>query len=157
MTILDEISYGPLDFDNQDEVMRAAEIHESAPINWKPGFVVADSRIHECAISLKKCADDAAVFVLTARSQSKEIIGFHWLDIVEKYGEKSGHIRSLWTSTKHRNRGIAGELKRHGEDWARLQGAKFITTEVFYANKKMIEYNLKLGFVARQVEMLKDL
>ena len=157
MDILEEISYGPLNFIDPVEVMRAAEIHENAPVNWKPDFVLFDARVQACVLSLKKCAGDASVFIATARSPKNEIIGFHWLCLVEKYGEKCGHIHSLWTSTKYCNHGIGGELKRQGEAWAKSQGAKFIATEVFYANKKMIEYNLKRGFVARQVEMLKDL
>ena len=39
----------------------------------------------------------------------------------------------------------------------RAQGAKRVTTAVFYVNKKMIDLNLQAGFVPGQVEMTKEL
>jgi GNAT superfamily N-acetyltransferase len=154
---MEDIVYGPIRFDDSDEIHRVAEIHESAPLNWNPTHEVREERVQYWCTFLGDAAQNPAVFVITARTQLNEIIGIHWLHLVEKYGEKCAYIQSLWVSDKHRNVGIGRELKKRGEEWAKSSGAKFIATNVFYANEKMIAYNLKLGFSARQVEMIKDL
>ena len=53
--------------------------------------------------------------------------------------------------------GIGHELKTRGETWAKNKGAKLLQTAVFYENTKMIEFNKKLGFSTRTVEMMKEL
>jgi GNAT superfamily N-acetyltransferase len=151
------ITYGPINFEDPAEVYEAAKIHESAPLNWDPGYKVREPRIQNWCKFLNKAATDSSIFVISAKDPAGGIVGLHWLQLTEKYGEKCAHIQTLWVSEKHRKSGIGRELKKRGEEWAKARGAKFAVTEVFYANKKMIDYNLKLGFSARQVEMIKDL
>lgn len=95
-------------------------------------------------------------FVLLAKEENS-IIGLHWLKMIDKFGKPCAYIESLWVHEDHRKSGIGSELKRQGEEWAKSQGAKVITTSVHYANKKMIEFNLNKGFEALQVEMIKSL
>ena len=68
-----------------------------------------------------------------------------------------GHIGSLCVEKSFRGSGIGIELKRRGELWAKDSGLAFMSTEVFYSNKKMLEFNQKLGFKCRQVKMIKEL
>lgn len=154
---MDKITYGSLNFNDPAEVWLAAEVHESAPLNWDTTYVVRKERVQNRCDRLMRAATDETVCVLTAKTAAGEIIGFHWLELSEKYNEKCARILSLWVSESHRRNGIGKDLKRNGEEWAKRQGAKFIVTDVFYANKKMIDFNLKNGFSARQVEMIKDL
>lgn len=152
-----DIVYGRLNFEDADEILSAARIHESAPLNWNPKYIVRDEHVQNWVRFLEKAALDPAIFVVSAKTQAGEIIGLHWLQLIEKYNAKCAHIQTLWVSEDYRGSGIGKELKRRGEQWARSVGAKFVVTEVFYANRKMIDYNVKLGFTARQVEMIKDL
>ncbi len=149
--------FGPLNFTDPNEIYEAAKIHEKAPLNWDPDYPVKEEEIQKWVRFLNKAATDPSVFVVCAKNEHGALIGLHWLQLTEKYGVPCGHIQSLWVDEDYRREGIARELKQRGEDWARSHGAKFVTTSVFYSNKRMIDYNLKLGFVARQVEMTKDL
>lgn len=151
------IVYGTLNFEDSNEIRRAAQIHESAPLNWNPSYVVRDERVQNWCKFLRSAAQDPSIYVVSAKTEAGELVGLHWLQLTEKYNEKCAHIQSLWVAEEHRQSGIGAELKKRGEEWAKKNGAKFIVTEVFYANKKMIDYNIKMGFSARQVEMIKDL
>jgi hypothetical protein len=55
------------------------------------------------------------------------------------------------------NRGIASKLKARGEEWAKQKKISLIVTRVAYNNQNMIDLNLKRGFRAGQVEMIKEL
>lgn len=151
------IVYLPLNLSDPGEVRFAAEIHELAPRNWNPSHIVREERIQFWCDFLNRAKQDPSIFTITARTESAAIVGIHWLRLTEKYNEKCAHIQSLWVNENHRRMGIGAELKRRGEEWAKRNGAKFIVTEVFYNNREMINYNLTLGFSARQVEMVKDL
>lgn len=154
---MQEITFGPLNFSDPNEIRRAAEIHESAPLNWDPSYVVRPERVQNWCQFLTSAARDSSLFVVTAKTQAAELIGLHWLQMTERYDVRCGHVQSLWVAETHRQSGIGRELKSRGEQWAKSQGAKFVVTEVFYANQKMIDFNLKQGFSARQLEMIKDL
>lgn len=44
------IKFEALNFENLKDLRRVAEIHESAPLNWNPNFVVREDRIqHMCS------------------------------------------------------------------------------------------------------------
>ena len=96
-------------------------------------------------------------YLLIAQTDSGTLVGYHWLEIKEKNGMIIGYIISLWVAQEYRNQGISRAMKEHGEKWAKEEGAAELHTEVIFTNKKMIEYNMKLGFEPRQVIMTKDL
>jgi GNAT superfamily N-acetyltransferase len=152
-----KITFSGLNYDDPAEIERMARIHEGGPLDWIPGYEVSEALVAQRVISLRTTQDDTAVHILTARNEAGEVVGFHWLQRIEKYGRTGARIDSLWVDEAYRRQGIAQALKKRGEAWAKSVGAKFIVTEVFYVNKTMIELNLKLGFTAQQVEMIKDL
>ena len=60
------------------------------------------------------------------------------------------HVHGLWIHSDYRKRGIAKELKRLGEEWAKHQACKFMDSNVRVTNKSMIALNESLGYeVAR--------
>lgn len=154
---MEKITFGGLNYDDSAEIERMARLHEQGPLDWIPGYEVAEALVVQRAISLRTTQDDTAVHILTARNEMGEVVGFHWLQRIEKDGRTSARIDSLWVDEAYRRQGIAQALKEQGEAWAKSIGAAFIVTEVFYVNKTMIELNLKLGFTAQQVEMIKNL
>jgi len=153
---MDEISYGTLAFEDPAEVERAARIHESAPLNWDPSYEVTDARVANWVDFLGKAAKDPNTYIGVAR-QDGALVGSHWLVMDERHGVPCAHIQSLWVDPDHRLRGIGKALKERGEAWAKSRGARFVWTEVFYTNQRMIDFNLRLGFAAGQVEMTKNL
>jgi len=153
---MSEISYGSLAFDDPGEVERAARIHESAPLNWDPSYLVTDARVANWVKFLGEAASNPDIHIGVARSGS-ELVGLHWLVMGERHDVSCAHIQSLWVDRDHRKQGIGKTLKERGEAWAKSRGARFVWTTVFYANQNMIEFNLRLGFKAGQVEMTKGL
>jgi len=152
-----DIKYGLVDFSNLEEIKRAALIHEQTPVEWDKDFIIRPEIVESRVKHFFKSKDNSDVYLLMAKTPSNQVVGFHWLEIESKYEQICAHIHSLWVDSAFRGKGIGHKLKSLGEEWAKERDAKFIFTDVFYNNKKMIDFNLGLGFKARQVEMIKDL
>ncbi|MGZ3788098.1 MAG: GNAT family N-acetyltransferase [Bacteriovorax sp.] len=151
------ITYQELNYNSPDEILLAAKIHESAPLNWDFEWKVTDAGISQWVKRINEFKDSNKMFLLFAKLSNGEVVGFHWLRLYEKDNENLVNIDSLWVSDKLRKNGIGSELKRRGESWAKSMGATTITTNVFYSNKNMIDFNLKLGFKAEAVKMSKKI
>ncbi len=154
---MENVTYTTLNFQKPSEVYRTAQIHESAPLNWDPTYRVTEEQIQNWCKFLRASADNKDLLMLLAKTPEGEIIGMHWVALSEKHEEKVAHIHSLWVSEEHREQGIGKELKRLGERWAKQNGATMMITGVFHNNQNMIEFNMKIGFKAQQVEMTKKL
>lgn len=150
------IIYAPLNINDETELRSAGYIHESTPQNWDPTYKVTDERVLFWVDYLKNLLTKEKSYAVVAKDGSA-IVGLHWLKLHDKFGKPSAYIESLWVQEDFRKQGVGQELKRLGEAWAKAAGAKVITTSVHYANKSMIDFNLKLGFEALQVEMIKSL
>ncbi len=138
------------------ELHRLAEIHESAPLNWDPEYVVTEERIQIWVRKLEKTKTDPQYCYLVARIAG-ELVGTHWLEVIDEDGRSVAHITSLWVHNDFRRQGIATRLKQLGEEWALGQGVEAVKTQVFFANTRMIAFNQSLGFEAGHVEMEKRL
>lgn len=150
-----QIIYEELDYNNPDEIHLAAKIHENSPLNWDADWKVTAEGIDQWVKKINEFKETNNVFLLFAKISGGEVVGFHWLRLYEKNNEKLAHIDSLWVSNEFRKHGIGSELKKRGEEWAKGKGVNTITTNVFYENKKMLEFNFKLGFKAETVNMSK--
>lgn len=152
------IHYSPVDFTRAEDLRAAAYLHELAPVQWNPAHVVEEEKLAHWLKYLAKVGIDGSALILLARDGA-EMVATHWVrvDPDPRSGELVAHIQSLMVLESHRRRGIAAELKRRGEEWARARGAKRISTHVFYSNRTMIDFNVKLGFEPQQVEMVKRL
>lgn len=152
-----QIIYEELNYNDRSQILAAAKIHESAPCEWDSNWKVTDEGIDQWVKRILEFKDTGKMHLLFAKLPSGEIIGFHWLRLYEKNHEQMVNVDSLWVSQNHRRNGIATELKKRGEEWAKLKGAKVITTNVFCENQKMLDLNLKLGFKIESVKMSKRL
>jgi GNAT superfamily N-acetyltransferase len=154
---LKEVTYSLLDIHNEAELRSAAYIHESAPQNWDPHYKVTEERVLFWIDFLKNLSLENKAWIMVAKNKKSEVVGLHWLRLEEKYKTLRANIDSLWVHDDYRKNGIGSELKKRGEEWAKAQGAKMVCTQVFYSNQKMINFNVKLGFISQQVEMIKPL
>ena len=152
---MQSLSFTGLNFGDAEEVRRIAQLHLRAPLDWIQGYEVKDEAVEQTFKVLTESSANPKTHVIVARANTK-LIGFHWISVVDEQ-LPSGRIESLWVDEAQRRRGIARQLKKHGEAWFKEQGVKRITTKVFYVNQKMIELNLKEGFTAGQVTMTKEL
>ncbi len=151
------IKYSRLDFSKNNKIRHIATVHENVPSEWGDRHRVSEAEIRHRIEFLKNKIQSADFYLGIAETDSEELIGFHWIEIEAKNKARFGHIGSLWVSKEYRKLGIARMLKANAEVWAKRNHAEYLLTEVFFDNKKMIEYNKKLGFMAKQVIMKKDL
>ncbi|NOK58711.1 MAG: hypothetical protein GFH27_549301n261 [Chloroflexi bacterium AL-W] len=154
---MQNIHISGLNFDNQAEIEHIARIHQSAPIDWIPDYTVNEASVSETIKILTESRDNPKTHVFVVRDEHANLIGFHWVSIVKEEQQTSARIESLWVHETHRRRGIAKELKRHGEDWMRANGAQRVSTYISYVNKKMIDLNIQQGFTPGQLHMSKEL
>jgi RimJ/RimL family protein N-acetyltransferase len=85
------------------------------------------------------------------------MVGLHILRRFEEWEQVGVHIAGLWVDEEYRGRGIARELKRRGEDWARSVGATFVNTNVQSQNERMLAINERAGFSVFRYNLRKRL
>ena len=127
------------------------------PSEWRDQQNASEEQIKHRIKLLKSQIHHTDFYLQIAETDSGELVGFHWVAMEETNNTKFGHIGSLWVSEEYRKQGIGKNLKEDAEAWVKQQGAAYLLTEVFFDNKKMIEYNKKLGFDTGQVKMRKNL
>ncbi len=149
------IKYRMLNISNEAEVANVAEIHENAPKYWKCDHKIEPGQIQKRIEQLNKLEDYTDRFFQIAETNEGTIIGFHWLDIENNNDEIFGHIKSLWVKDEYQHQGIATELKKNGELWAKSKGVHHIKTTVHANNQKMIDFNLHCGYKKGFIEMVK--
>ena len=151
------IKYRMLDVSNGEEVAKVAEIHENAPKYWMPEHITEPEQVIKRIEQLNKLEGCIERFFQIAETQEGRIVGFHWIDIEKVSGDNIGHIKSLLVHEEYQHKGIATELKKNGESWARSKGASHIKTTVHANNLKMIEFNHYFGYEKGFLEMVKKL
>lgn len=151
------VKYRDLNILNDSEVAQIAEIHENAPIHWTPDYCPEPEQIRQRIEQLKSLDGCLYRFTQLAETSDGKIVGFHWLDLEKANGETFGHIKSLWVRDDFQHKGIATELKKNGEIWAKNNGATYIKTTVHANNTKMLDFNLRFGFEQGFIEMKKRL
>jgi 2,3-bisphosphoglycerate-dependent phosphoglycerate mutase len=153
----ESLHFRQLNLNDEKEVYEIARIHEDAPKNWIANYIINSKNIEQRIEQIRTHNVDVDHFYLVAKTTDATIVGFHWIDLEEVKNEKCGHIKSLWVHDDWQRQGIASELKRRGEEWARSKGANYIKTSVHYQNKRMLDFNLCHGFKPGFVELTKDL
>lgn len=151
------INYRALNVSDDAEIATVAGLHEQAPRYWIPGHSPTPEQIQrriEQLTTMDGCLDR---FFQLAEADHHAIVGFHWIDLEKENGETVGHIKSLWVHDGFHHQGIAAQLKRNGEVWAKSKGANFLRTTVHTNNPRMIDFNRRSGFVPGFIEMTKKL
>lgn len=151
-----KVNFIDLNLSDENEIEKAAWIHESAPLNWDPQFKFSENRVVMTRTFIKESIHSKNEKYIIAKV-NEEIVGFHWLSTKKDDHGPIAHIKSLWVHENFRKMGIGQKLKELGEEWALQQGMPYISTEVFYINQNMIKFNQKLGFKPMQVTMIKSL
>ena len=157
MVEMQSIQFSGLNFSDSVEIKRIARIHQTGPLDWIKGYEVSEEAVEQTYKVLSESNDNPKTHVIVARDENENLVGFHWVSLGTEQGDVSARIESLWVDKKYRRKGIAKKLKQLGEAWMKENGAKKVSTAVFYVNKKMIEFNLKEGFTPGQVQMTKEL
>ena len=86
----------------------------------------------------------------------KEYAGFIHTSIRKEYVEGAktspvGYIEGIFVYEKYRKKGIAKELVKLGEIWAKGKGCKEMGSDTETENKKSIAFHTSLGFSSEEV------
>lgn len=137
-------------------VRRLAEIDAALPSDYTAGYETPVGSVAEREARLTENIGSKKALVLTARGATEELIGFHWVCLVEG-NETCAYVNSTWVHPDYRKRGIGSRLKDEGERWARERGATHIAASVALRNNAMIEFNRRRGYAPTTMDMLKKL
>lgn len=118
-------------------------------------MTATDRRVIERVLSTKPSG--TAVFI--AQDDDGESLGFiHLTSAVDYYTEeKHGHISDIVVAAAGEGRGIGRVLMATGEEWAREQGYRLLTLNVFVQNKRARKLYEKLGFGEDMIRYVKEI
>lgn len=80
-----------------------------------------------------------------------DYVGFINISLRSEYvhGAKSspvGYVEGIFVKEQYRKKGVAKELIKAGEEWAKSKGCKEIASDTHLHNKTSQEFHKKLGF-----------
>ncbi len=97
--------------------------------------------------------------IFVAEDADNVPLGFIHLNISADYyaSEKHGHISDIVVAPDGEGRGVGKALMTAGEDWARAQGFKWLTLNVFSHNGRARNLYEKLGYGEDTIKYIKEL
>ena len=100
---------------------------------------------------------ESVIFV--AEDENRTPLGFIHLKVAEDFynAEKNGHISDIIVAPEGEGRGVGKALMKAGEDWARSQGFKWLTLNVFGKNERARKLYEKIGYGEDMIRYLKEL
>jgi len=146
----------PLEHAEPGLIRRLAEIDATLPSEYAVGYEASADSIAERIVRLTESIGNDNAFVMTARNGRNEVVGLHWVCLVEG-NEACAYVNTTWVDPSCRKQGIGSALKDAGENWARQRGATQMATSVALTNDAMVEFNRRRGFTPTSIDMLKKL
>jgi GNAT superfamily N-acetyltransferase len=150
---MEQVVFDRLREADRDGIRRMAAIHAGLPAQWGEACPVAEEDIEAFADQLEAGIRGGRVFCETAECGGS-VVSFLWAEALEDALDVA-NIISLWTAPEHRRRGVATDLKKRMEGWARLRGIKRILTGVDPRNTAVVKMNEKLGYRTALLKMEK--
>lgn len=157
MTRLEDIEFRTLDYGNDAELRSYFRQFWEIPIEQNEYFYPrSDSFLSEWVE--KECsAEYASITYAGIALHGGEMVGLHIVRQFEEWEQMGAHIAGLWVRPDYRGMGIARELKRRGEAWAKSAGATFMNTYVHAGNERMLEVNRNAGYSTFRLNLRKRL
>jgi GNAT superfamily N-acetyltransferase len=144
-----------VDKDNLSELRLIAEADSRIPLEFDPTCMFAESSIDARLEFYGQLTDDDFFEVATIEGS---VVAFH---IVKKTpyppNLSIGNIISLWVLPAFRGKGLASELKKRGEEWAKKNGMVFIQTSVHKNNSRMLSINMAYAYEQAYINLRKQL
>lgn len=97
--------------------------------------------------------------IFVAEDSDNNRLGFIHLNVSDDYyvSEKHGHISDIIVAPEGEGRGVGKALMAAGEEWARKQGFKWLTLNVFSHNERARKLYEKMGYGEDTIKYLKQL
>lgn len=152
---MDTYTYRKPRTENLTEMRLIGQVDSRIPLEFDPHYEWAEASIEARLEYYKQMTDQDFFEIVT---DGEKMIGFH---IVRKTAYPPhhfiGNIVSLWVHSDYRHQGIASELKKRAEAWAKKLKLIFMQTSVHKNNKRMIEINEENGYATTYINMRKRL
>jgi len=86
-------------------------------------------------------------------------VGCLWMGIAvdQCQGDRHSHIFLLYVDPLHRRQGIGRELMKTAEEWAKRQGDRQITLQVFTENQTALSLYRSMGYEDQAITLVKRL
>ncbi len=137
------------------EMRFIAEVDSKIPLAYDRHFPWSEDSITDRLGYYANLNDDDHFEVAEFGS---EIIGFHIIKAIPITSTFwAGSIVTLWVREGLRGKGIASNLKKRGEEWAKKRNLQQLQTTVHAQNKAMLAINEKSGFELSQYLLRKRL
>lgn len=149
------ITFRKADQNNKEEIVSIASTDAKIPLDfdkdyfYEPAFL--ESRINFFKELKKEDFFEVAI-------HENKIVAFHVVQKTPFFGNlEIASVITLWVDPDYRRQGIATELKKRGENWARNAGLEYIQTSVHESNMAMFELNQAQGYEVVQIKLRKKL
>jgi ribosomal protein S18 acetylase RimI-like enzyme len=119
---------------------------EFDPPPWRDGAQMIAVDIQVLSDAIMNPPAGSAIFI--AEDDKGVALGFIHLETASEYynHDKQGHIANIIVASEGEGRGIGRVLMEQGEEWARLQGFRWLTLHVFAQNLRAREFYERLGY-----------
>mgnify|MGYP002641873715 FL=1 len=153
---LADIVFRQLNYADRDEVSRFQHLFWQVPVDLDDEYLSERTPEFMAAYIDRAIAteNETNTFSAMALYQGK-IVGLHVLRKMSLLDSVGAHIANLWVDENYRRKGIAKELKKRGELWAKSIGAEFLNTNVHPDNETMLAFNKAQGFQPYKINMRK--
>ncbi|MFM6930509.1 MAG: GNAT family N-acetyltransferase [Bdellovibrio sp.] len=150
-----ETTFRQIDFTNRDELFFIAKNDVGVPALFDRDFSTDVEAIDKMLKALEKFTPDD--FCEVGVNTKNEIVAYHIIKRTPYFNRFAGSIYTLWVAPECRNQGIATEIKRRGEIWAKENALDHIYTWVHADNTKMQNLNKDLGYQIVNYKMKKKI
>lgn len=150
-----KIKFRRIDFKNLDELNFIAKIDVGIPAKFDGDFSIDQEAVEKMLQALCKFTDND--FCEVAVDPKNEIIAYHIIKKMPYMNRFAGSVHTLWVAPEYRNQGLATQIKKRGEKWAKENNLDHIYTWVHVDNLKMQNLNQELGYEIVNYKMKKKL
>jgi GNAT superfamily N-acetyltransferase len=136
----------------------APRMAEFGPPHWRDPaqMASADQRVLDNVLSTRP--PKTAIFI-AEDSETGTALGFIHLNTNSDYYtlEEHGHISDIVVAATEERRGVGHALMEAGEEWARRQGYRLLTLNVFVENRTARRLYEKLGYGEETIKYVKEM
>lgn len=138
-------------------ITTAERLAAFGPPDWRPPREIVEAEVRTLEAFFASPPAGSALYV--AEAKGGERLGFVYLERAEDYFtlEAHGHVGMLVVAQHAEGRGVGSRLMRWAEGWAREQGYRRLTLNVFEGNQRARAAYERLGYrpeTLRYVKML---
>ena len=132
-------------------------LEEFGPPPWRDATRMLATDIQVLSDALMNTSPETVIFI--AEDDQRVALGFIHLQSGKDYyyHEAHAHIANVIVVPEGEGRGIGRILIEKGEEWARLQGFRWLTLSVFAQNLRAREVYQRLGYGEDIMKYVKEL